>query len=335
MAINYDQDIAPLRQQYFPMLMGERGFDQAMKYRQETLMPMQMHTMKLEQHSRSMRSQDLAYEKQKMDLQKAKEAAQRQNEALEFSPKIDSLVNGILDDDTLSPLEKSAELSRGLVDYAPHLANSQRATSIFGAAFKAVDSQKAVESKVEQDRLKAKALEEKDQAANYANMQMAMASGDDVLRDELINKDGVLDDRERAMLSSQELEGTRAAAAIQAAQQTAEVASRKARFSTYKSYYDMVVGQKPREISAVEKAEAISSGDTAKFELEKGSRAVLESIFSFVDSANYPPAKVQSILSSMSGADLHRYLLSLLSSKMAENSPTTNAANPLDGAFDE
>jgi hypothetical protein len=54
-----------------------------------------------------------------------------------------------------------------------------------------------------------------------------------------------------------------------------------------------------------------------------------------VDSANYPPAKVQSILSSMSGADLHRYLLSLLSSKMAENSPTTNAANPLDGAFDE
>ena len=65
MAIDYNQDIAPLRQEYFPMLAGERGFDQAMKYRQDVLMPMQMQTMKLEQHAMSMQRQDLAYEAQK------------------------------------------------------------------------------------------------------------------------------------------------------------------------------------------------------------------------------------------------------------------------------
>ena len=138
MAINYNQDIAPLRQQYFPMLAGERGFDEAMKYRQEVIMPMQTHTMKMQQHTRAMRQQELSYEKQKMDLQKARRDAQKQNEALEFSPKIESLVNGILDDETLSPLQKSEQLNRNLVDYSSVISYSPILSSKFGAAFKAI-----------------------------------------------------------------------------------------------------------------------------------------------------------------------------------------------------
>ena len=64
--IDYNQDIAPLRQNYFPTLVGERGFDQSMDYHNKVLMPMRMQTMKLEQHAMSMKRQDLAFETQKL-----------------------------------------------------------------------------------------------------------------------------------------------------------------------------------------------------------------------------------------------------------------------------
>ena len=62
MAIDYDQDIAPLRRQYFPMLVGNQGFDQAMKYREEVTVPMQDRTMKLQSNLRSLQQQKLTFE---------------------------------------------------------------------------------------------------------------------------------------------------------------------------------------------------------------------------------------------------------------------------------
>jgi hypothetical protein len=100
MAIDYNQDIAPLRRQYFPMLVGDKGFDQAMKYRQEVIAPMQAHTLKLQQHSMQMKRQDLAYESQKLELSQARQKNQSQIKFFEKKDEVMREIDSILQNPT-------------------------------------------------------------------------------------------------------------------------------------------------------------------------------------------------------------------------------------------
>ena len=324
MAINYNQDIAPLRQQYFPMLAGERGFDEAMKYRQEVIMPMQTHTMKMQQHTMAMRQQELSYEKQKMDLQKARRDAQRQNEALEFSPKIESLVNGILDDETLSPLQKSEQLNRNLVDYSSVISYSPILSSKFGAAFKAIGSQKSIEDKAEQDRLK-------EQNKYLDAIKIAASAGDIDLVNELASMDDEVTPMERALQSGAEAAKSKLVASTLKAQEEEQDADRKERHTAYKYYFDTVKALKPDESI---QASYDGKGEKPKFTFQEGGRDTVISALSFLNPIKYPATTAKDLLEPMSDEELRRAALGSLSSKIASSLPDSGPQSKLSTAFD-
>jgi len=121
MAIDFNQDIAPLRQQYFPMLMGERGFDQAMKYRQEVLMPMQQETLKMQRD-------ELAYKHQKMAFRQQRDNLRREREASNVIPMIEDRLRDIRtsDEDPQKKREAFTDLAMGnigLINSSPTIAS--------------------------------------------------------------------------------------------------------------------------------------------------------------------------------------------------------------------
>lgn len=138
--IDYNQDIAPLRQQYFPMLTGERGFDQAMKFRQDVLMPMQQHTMKMQQHQMNMRQQELAYKDQKFKLRQARISARRENEAMDRLPEVINQINGILDDPDKGVFDQQRDLAKLQMQYTPIAKFSPLVNNLFNSASKSVDA---------------------------------------------------------------------------------------------------------------------------------------------------------------------------------------------------
>jgi len=184
MAIDFNQDIAPLRQQYFPMLMGERGFDQAMKYRQEVLMPMQEQTMKMQEHQMRMRQQDLAFKQQQFSLRQARKTAHMQNEAFAMKPVIDEKINSLLDDEVMSTDDKMAELGKLSLSVAPYLTRDSPLTQMFSVTSGIFQSQAASEQKK-----KAEALRKEQETLGLVDLASKIGKFD--LAEELASADGI------------------------------------------------------------------------------------------------------------------------------------------------
>ena len=320
MAIDYNQDIAPLRQQYFPMLAGERGFDQSMKYRQDVLMPMRMQTMKIEQHAMSMKRQEIAFESQKLGLQKARKDAQRQNEALEYAPKIDSLVNGILDDDTLSPLEQQEELNRSLVDYSSVIAYSPVLASKVTAAEKAIGAQQSIEDQKKKDALQVKQDKLREEAKYLDALKTAMSSGNKDLADKLVTMpsgDGgvAITPLEEALKSGAASKHSDLVDAIQASKQKAEEEIRKQNLALYQGYFDQV-----SKIEAKE-SEYDPDNENPEYALEEDDRGNLIALYSALDPVKYPATHAKEILKEVSDRELRSALLGSLATKINKFSP--------------
>jgi hypothetical protein len=141
MAIDFNQDIAPLRQQYFPMLVGEQAFDQAMKYRQEVLMPMQQQTMKMQEHQMRMRQQDLAYRQQKFNLRQARKSARMQNEAMERIPEVVDQVTTIIDRKDQSIFDQQKDLAKLQMQYQTSAQFSPLINNLFKSASNSLSNQ--------------------------------------------------------------------------------------------------------------------------------------------------------------------------------------------------
>jgi len=318
--IDYNQDIAPLRQNYFPTLVGERGFDQSMDYHNKVLMPMRMQTMKLEQHAMSMKRQDLAFETQKLGLQKAKRDAQRQNEALAYAPKIDSLVNGILDDDTLSPLEQQEELNRSLVQYAPVIAYSPVLASKVTAAEKAIGAQQSIEDQKKKDKLEAKQDKLREEARYLDAMKIATSSGNTKLANELVTmpkSDGGVEitPLEQALQSGAASKKTELTNSILASQHKSEDEFRKQNLSLYQGYFDQV-----SKIEAKE-SEYDPNNENPEYALEDDDRGNLIALYSALDPVRYPAGKAKDILEGVSDRELRSALLGSLATKINKFSP--------------
>lgn len=141
MAINFNQDIAPLRQQYFPMLVGEQAFDQAMKYRQEVLMPMQQQTMKMQEHQMRMRQQDLAYKQQKFNLRQARKTARMENEAMERIPEVVDQLNTIIDRQDQNIFDQQKDLTKLQMQYQTTAQFSPLINNLFKSASNSLSNQ--------------------------------------------------------------------------------------------------------------------------------------------------------------------------------------------------
>lgn len=182
--IDFNQDIAPLRQQYFPMLVGEQAFDQAMKYRQEVLMPMREQTLNLYRTQQQIRSQDLAFEQQQFALQQAREKAKRENEAFAMKPVIDEKINSLLDDEVMSNDDKIAELGKLSLSVSPYLTRDSPLTQMFSVTSGILQSQAASEQKK-----KAEALRKEKETLGLVDLASKIGKFD--LAEELASADGI------------------------------------------------------------------------------------------------------------------------------------------------
>jgi hypothetical protein len=122
------------------MLAGEQAFDQAMKYRQEVLMPMQTQTMKMQQHQMRMQQQELAYKQQKFSLRQARKTARRQNEAMERIPEVVDQINTIIDNPNKNPFDQQRDLAKLQMQYSTVSQFSPLVNNLFSSASKAADS---------------------------------------------------------------------------------------------------------------------------------------------------------------------------------------------------
>ena len=138
--IDFNQDIAPLRQQYFPMLVGEQAFDQAMKYRQEVLMPMQMQTLKMQEQQMRMRQQDLSYKQQQFSLRQARKAARRENEAMERLPEVVDQLNSIIDRPDQNVFDQQRDIAKLQMQYQTTAQYSPLLNNLFKSASNSVSN---------------------------------------------------------------------------------------------------------------------------------------------------------------------------------------------------
>lgn len=224
--IDYDQDIAPLRQQYFPMLVGEQAFDQAMKYRQEVLMPMRMQTMKMAQQQQAMDMQDLAYRRQQFEFDQVRKKAVADNEALAMRPIINDKVNSILEDKTLDTNQKIVEIGKVSLSVAPNLGASSPLNQMFRTATDVLRAQSFAD---EQQRKKSLFEEEKQrrqEAEELSLVEAASKIGEFDMAKEIAERSGEISTAEELMMK----------AGKQAQEQTLGLARQKASEEATKSY---------------------------------------------------------------------------------------------------
>ena len=168
--LDYNQDIAPLRQQYFPMLAGDRGFDQAMDYHQKVFMPMQQHTMKLEQHAMSMQRQDLAYETQKFSLAQSRQKAKSQLDFMEKLPDLMSQLDAITNDPEKDSYTATKDLIGLQMQYAPSMQHNPLIGTLFTSANKALNVDRIRQEKEEREA-------EKEESRKFGIMTMLAQQG--------------------------------------------------------------------------------------------------------------------------------------------------------------
>jgi len=145
MAINYNQDIAPLRQQYFPMLMGERGFDQAMKYRQEVIMPMRKQTLDLQSQMIRIKNQELSNQQLTLNLDKSRRDAKFQMDMMDRMPAVMEDITSIIENPNTDHFSKNKEIAMYRMGLSPKMQNSPELASIFSSAVTAVGQDQAKE----------------------------------------------------------------------------------------------------------------------------------------------------------------------------------------------
>lgn len=128
MAINFAQDIAPLRQQYFPMLSGTAAFDRSMEYEATVLDPLRQRLASAQKDAVNLQIQNIAFQRQKMALRQQRDQMRQQREILEAQPFIEQRLEEIrLGDGT--PQQKREEFTKvameniGLVSRSPVLSS--------------------------------------------------------------------------------------------------------------------------------------------------------------------------------------------------------------------
>lgn len=135
MGIDFDSDIAPLRQQFFPMLTGAASFDRSMNFYQKNIAPMREQTMKMQSQIMALRSQELQFEKQRMALEQMKNDIRTKREIGQLMPAVTSRVDQLIEGD--APIsEKRDEFNSFAADYASQIARSPELKTYFDIQLK-------------------------------------------------------------------------------------------------------------------------------------------------------------------------------------------------------
>ena len=150
MAIDFNKDIAPLRQQYFPMLTGASQFDRSMAYDQEVLSPLRQRVVGLQNSLIDMRRQELLYKRQKLELKQQREQMRMQREINDAKPLIEQRLAEITDDN-LSPAEQRQQMRRFAIDNADLLRDAS-VSNMFNIYEKTINERAAEQAKEQAKR---------------------------------------------------------------------------------------------------------------------------------------------------------------------------------------
>jgi len=130
MAIDFDNDIAPLRQQFFPMLTGADAFDRSMGFYQKNIAPMREQTSKMQSQLLNLQAQELAFERQRMALEEQKNDIRTKREMSQLMPQLTSRVDQLIEGD--APIsERRDELNSLAADYSSQIARSPELGTFF------------------------------------------------------------------------------------------------------------------------------------------------------------------------------------------------------------
>lgn len=130
--IDFDQDIAPLRQQYFPE--DARAFEQAMAFRQQQLMPMQMQTLKILDNQQRRETAALNYQAAQLSLDEKKKEIENRQMYRGLEPEIAARIDSIFEDPSKSAADKGDELFALQREYVGAATNSPLIQTLFTAS---------------------------------------------------------------------------------------------------------------------------------------------------------------------------------------------------------
>lgn len=150
MAIDFNKDIAPLRQQYFPMLTGASQFDRSMAYDQEVLSPLRQRVVGLQNSLIDMQRQELLYKRQKLELKQQRDQMRMQREINDAKPMIEQRLAEIADDN-LSPAEQRQQMRSFAIDNADLLRDAS-VNNMFNIYEKTINERAAEQAKEQAKR---------------------------------------------------------------------------------------------------------------------------------------------------------------------------------------
>lgn len=130
MALDFAQDIAPLRQQYFPMLSGTAAFDRNMEYETTVLDPLRQRLANAQKDAVNLQIQNVAFQRQKMALRQQRDEMRQQKELLEAQPFIEKRLEEIrLSDGT--PQQKREAFTKVAMENVGLISRSPVLSSLF------------------------------------------------------------------------------------------------------------------------------------------------------------------------------------------------------------
>lgn len=130
MAIDFQQDIAPLRQQFFPMLVGERTFDRMVAYDQQVLQPLRDQNTKNALTAMQMQREQMAFEKYKLDMAREREDLRLQRETNRMMPDLSTRVDALIDSGR-PPSEIRSDFDKIMSSSAGAITNSRTLNTYF------------------------------------------------------------------------------------------------------------------------------------------------------------------------------------------------------------
>ena len=149
MAIDFNQDIAPLKQQFFPMLTGAKTFDRNMAYQQQVLNPIKDRIAKKQSDSMQLRRQELAYKSQKLAFREARDKVRMDREGVEAMPLITARLDEIQNSGG-SAAEQRDAFNRLAVENIGLITKNQLAGNLFRMQEKRLNDRLADRAKAEQ-----------------------------------------------------------------------------------------------------------------------------------------------------------------------------------------
>lgn len=182
--LDFQEDIAPLRRQFAPMLVGRSSFDQAVAQYQTRVAPAQAGVTKAVTNLLQLQREDMAFRSQQMQFEREREQLRIEREANRMLPSISKRVDDLMNTDA-SPSEKRDALGALAAENAGAMARSEQLKTLFKLQDDRLRNQQLEAAKEEQ-----KSQSWKNSALNiYVQSTAGTPFYDDTIREQIESGD--------------------------------------------------------------------------------------------------------------------------------------------------